>query len=34
MSIKLKRRRKNFKSPNLESIFMNAMKTLFYSIRS
>jgi len=34
MSIKLKTRRKYFKFANLESVFMNDMKLLFYSISS
>jgi len=34
MSIKLKTRGKYFKFANLESIFMNDMKTLLYSISS
>jgi len=34
MSMKLKERRKYFKFANLESIFMNDMKKLLYSITS
>jgi hypothetical protein len=34
ISIKLKRTRKYFKPADLESLFMNAMKILFYSISS